>query len=100
VALLRRMAERRPGCYLARLPDTLQRHGIGLIRAGRFTQAYPVLREAVHRRAGLAAHSPREGELQAAALSVLVRLSSEFDEFAHERSSWLEMSAVTDGRTS
>ncbi|MFF0449793.1 trypsin-like peptidase domain-containing protein [Streptomyces sp. NPDC004609] len=98
VELLRELAERRPGRYLARLPDTLQRHGVGLIRAGRLTEAYLTLREAVHRRAALPlSTSPRLRDQQATALSVLTQLSAELDGFAHERSSWLEMQAATDG---
>ncbi|MGW4205952.1 hypothetical protein, partial [Streptomyces sp. NPDC004726] len=100
VELLRELAERRPGRYLARLPDTLQRHGLGLIRAGRDTDAYLVLREAAHRRAALPLHaSPRLREQQTTALSVLVPLSAELDGFAHEHASWLEMRAATEDRS-
>jgi tetratricopeptide (TPR) repeat protein len=101
VELLRALADRRPGRYLARLPDALQNQGIGLIQAGRPAEAYPVLREAVRRRSLQPGHTTgRPGELQAQAVRILARLSGEFDEFADEHASWRHMQAANDGRSS
>ncbi|MET9666728.1 trypsin-like peptidase domain-containing protein [Streptomyces sp. NPDC006475] len=100
VALLRELARRRPAQYVARLPHTLQLHGLWLIRAGRFHEAHDVLQEAVRRRAVLPLQaSPHLRKQQRTALSVLVQLTAELDEFADERTSWREMEAVLDGLT-
>ncbi|WP_327188345.1 trypsin-like peptidase domain-containing protein [Streptomyces xinghaiensis] len=91
----------RPGRYLPRLPETLQRHGFGLIRAGRFHEAYQVLSRAATERAALPLRtSPRRREQQALVLQVLLQLSDELDEFTHEHASWVQMKTVLDGRTS
>ncbi len=101
VERLEELIRLRPGRFLARLPDTLQRHGFGLIRAGRFRDAYQVLSRAASERAALPSHpSPRLYQQQSLALKVLLQLSEELDEFTHERSSWLRMKAVLDDRTS
>lgn len=101
VERLEELIRLRPGRFLARLPDTLQRHGFGLIRAGRFSEAYQVLSRAATERAALPLHtSPRLYQQQSLALQVLLQLSEELDEFTHERSSWLRMKSVLDRRTS
>ncbi|QIY59400.1 trypsin-like peptidase domain-containing protein [Streptomyces sp. RPA4-5] len=101
VERLEELLRLRPGRYLARLPETLQRHGFGLIRAGRFSEAYQALSRAATERAVLPLRtSPRLREQQALVLQVLLQLSDEFDEFRHERSSWVQMKTVLDGRTS
>ncbi|MFP3989606.1 trypsin-like peptidase domain-containing protein [Streptomyces sp. E11-3] len=101
VERLEELVRLRPGRYLARLPDTLQRHGFGLIRAGRFRAAYQVLSRAAMERAALSPGvSPGLREQQALVLQVLLQLSDELDEFAHERSSWVQMRNVLDGRVS
>lgn len=96
VDLLRDLAERQPARYLSRLPDTLQRHGLGLIRAGRDREAYGALREAVQRRAVLP-RTPARVRDQSTALRVLAALSGELDGLGHERSSWLRMLSDEDG---
>ncbi|MCF4137131.1 serine protease [Streptomyces sp. Tue 6430] len=101
VERLEELLRLRPSRYLARLPDTLQRHGFGLIRAGRLGEAYQVLSRAATERAVLPLRtSPRLREQQTLVLQVLLQLSDELDEFAHERSSWAQMRTVLDGRAS
>ncbi|MFD5097497.1 trypsin-like peptidase domain-containing protein [Streptomyces albidochromogenes] len=101
VERLEELAGLRPSRYLARLPETLQRHGFGLLRADCLPEAYKVLSRAATERAALPLRSsPRLREQQALVLRVLLRLSDELDEFTHERSSWLRMMTVLDGRTS
>ncbi|ARI51698.1 hypothetical protein A6E92_05640 [Streptomyces sp. S8] len=87
--------------YLARLPEALQRHGFGLIRAGRFSEAYRTLSRAASERAALPLRTSRRlREQQSQVLRVLLQLSDELDEFTHERPSWLQMTTVLDGLTS
>jgi len=90
VALLRELAERRPGRYLARLPERLHRHARGLIRAGRYRQAYIAMREAVYLRKGLPGRDPAQFAAQRQSLRALAELCRDLDEFSHERASWLE----------
>ncbi|MFE9770551.1 serine protease [Streptomyces sp. NPDC005931] len=96
VDLVRNLAERQPARYLARLPDVLQRHGLGLAGAGRSEEAYLALREAARRRALLVRHHPAGLQEQRRVLTVLVRLSEELDEMSHERSSWVQMLSAVD----
>ncbi|MGW7200237.1 trypsin-like peptidase domain-containing protein [Streptomyces chryseus] len=101
VERLEELVRLRPSRYLARLPETLQRHGFGLLRADRLPAAYQVLSRAATERAALPLRtSPRLREQQVLVLRVLLQLSDELDEFTHERSSWLRMKTVLDGRTS
>ncbi|MEU0601643.1 serine protease [Streptomyces sp. NPDC006393] len=97
VRLARDLAERRPGQHLARLPGTLQRQGLGLIRAGRLHEAYVVLREAVQLRAALPLHLPAHRQDQRVALRVLLQLEEEMDGSTQERPSWRLMLSGLDG---
>ncbi|MET4921410.1 serine protease [Streptomyces sp. PSRA5] len=101
VERLEELVRLRPGRYLTRLPDTLQRHGFGLIQAARFSEAYRALSRAALERAALPVRTSRRlREQQIQVLHVLLELSDELDEFAHERSSWVEMKTVLDSHVS
>ncbi|WP_328665239.1 serine protease [Streptomyces sp. NBC_00322] len=90
LALLRELAERQPGRYFARLPETLHRHARGLIRAGQYRQAYLALREAANLRKGLPGRDPARLAAQRQSLRALAELCCDLSEFSHERASWLE----------
>lgn len=99
VERLEDLVKLRPSRYLARLPETLQRHGFGLIRAEKFREAYSVLSRAAMERAALPLRtSPRLREEQTLVLHVLIQLSDELDDFRHDRPSWLQMKNVLDDR--
>lgn len=97
VALLRELAERQPGRYLAKLPELLYRHARGLIRAGRYRQAYLALRESANLRNGLPGRDPAQLSVHRQSLRALAELCCDLDEFSHERASWLEqLNALAD----
>ncbi|WP_168713981.1 trypsin-like peptidase domain-containing protein [Streptomyces sp. A1136] len=100
VERLEDLVKLRPGRYVARLPETLQRHGFGLLRAEKYREAYSVLSRAAMERAALPSRtSPRLREEQTLVLQVLTQLSDELDDFRNDRSSWLQMKNMLDGRT-
>ncbi|MFI9774491.1 trypsin-like peptidase domain-containing protein [Streptomyces sp. NPDC051956] len=90
VALLRELAERQPGRYLARLAEGLHSHARGLIRAGQDREAYLAMREAVNLRKALPGGDPTRLAAQRRSLCALTELCDELNEFAHQRDSWLE----------
>ncbi|MFD5819074.1 trypsin-like peptidase domain-containing protein [Streptomyces sp. NPDC127038] len=94
--LLRGLAERRPGHYRTRLPESLHRHGLHLVWAGRPDEAYGAVREGVLLRAALPP-TPARARDQRNALELLLRLSGDVDTAAQERSSWVGMLSATDG---
>ncbi|MFE3874642.1 trypsin-like peptidase domain-containing protein [Kitasatospora sp. NPDC059146] len=94
VTLLRDLAERHPGRYLARLPDGLHRQALALIGAGRDREAYLAMREAAHLRADLPAGNRQRLAAQRQSLRVLVQLGGEIREFSAETNSWVEQLAA------
>ncbi|WP_371518261.1 hypothetical protein [Kitasatospora sp. NBC_01300] len=94
LALLRELADQQPGRYLARLPEALHRHAIGLVRAGRDDEAYRALREAAQLRATLPPGDRQRLAAQRSSLQMLVQLSSEMTEFTDERAHWVEQLAT------
>ncbi|MFI9360537.1 trypsin-like peptidase domain-containing protein [Kitasatospora sp. NPDC053057] len=97
VTLLRELAERHPGRYLARLPEGLHRQALALAGAGRDREAYLAMRESAQLREDLPPGDRQRRAAQRQSLRVLAQLSGELREFADERKSWVsQLAAMSD----
>ncbi|MET7302204.1 serine protease [Embleya sp. NPDC005575] len=99
VEVLRVVAERQPGRYLARLPEGLHALARALVRANREREAYLVMREAVALRTALPAVASgrvmaQRDARQRTLLRALAQLSGRLGEFASEQGIWLARLAV------